>query len=170
MFTYGKLLCASTLLAAVAWSGCGGSEESSLAGDDRLIPTLSQGERQQVITRMTEDIGAERLDRAPARLVCLATTALVGQCDDARLERCVDDLVRQGEPGLRFSYDISQDQCGVTVGDLAQCVHDFHAELAELTCENAGRGAPEPESCGPVRQRCAEALSLDLTPERASDR
>jgi len=169
MFTYGKHLGASTLLAAVAWSGCGGSE-ASLADDDRLIATLSQGERQEVIAEMTKDIGAERLQRAPARLVCLATTALIGQCDEGRLERCVDDLVQQGQPALRFSYDISPDRCGVTVGDLAQCVHDFHADLAELTCENAGEGAPEPDSCGPVRQRCADALSLDLTPERAADR
>lgn len=167
MFTYGKLL-GALALAAVGSSGCDGSE-ASLAGDDRLIATLSPGERQEVVARMTEDIGAERLERAPARLICLAATALIGQCDEARLERCVDNLVQQDEPALRFRFDIDTNPCGVTVGDLAQCVSDYHQELAELTCDDAGDGAPEPRSCQPVRKRCPDALQLDLASE-ASER
>ncbi|UQA62995.1 hypothetical protein [Polyangium aurulentum] len=168
MFTHGKLLCAS-ILAALATSACG--EEARSVEDMRPISTLSEDERKDVVTMIADDVGRDRVQRAPARLVCLATLALVEQCDDARLDACVDELVEEGEPGLRFSHerDLPTEQCEVAVGELAQCVIDFHEALDRMTCADANDGAPEPDACKPVRARCPAALELEL-PSEASER
>jgi len=168
MFTHGKLLCGS-MLAALAAIGCG--EEARSLDDMRPISTLSEDERQDVVAMIADDVGRDRVQRAPARLVCMATLALIDQCDDARLDACVDELVREGEPGLRFYHerDLPTEQCEVAVGELAQCVIDFHDALDRMTCAEANDGAPEPDTCKPVRARCPAALNLEL-PSEASER
>jgi hypothetical protein len=168
MFTYDKFLVAS-MLAALAASGCGGTASS--LEDTRPISTLSDEERKEVVSTLADDIGRDRVLRAPARLVCMATLDLVDQCNEARIEVCVEELVQTGKPGLHFIHerDLPTEQCDVAVNELAQCVIDFHDELDDMTCADVGEGAPEPDTCRVVQTRCPSALRLEL-PSEASER
>lgn len=178
-----------------ATSGCIADETILAVASDQRLAELDDDERSLVCDELRRK-GAERADDPDAKhALCLLLGSLAGAFADgapvATCEQVYDRCIRDGGEAAEGEMEDAADQCvpeaaescTVTVAQWEECVLGSSDELIGLlsdkTCADAMSASdamPEPGSamtwqssaCAPVRKRCPELLSPQVTEPECS--
>jgi hypothetical protein len=176
MYSVRKLLSLSVASLALTFSiaACDGGGGSPLAGDNRVVSSLSAEELKTVCEVGQSIEPSQDEQKAIAKVECTVLLALFGECNPTAVDDCVKEFLSpegggNGEEPEACDLGVDAKACNVTVAQLYACSQaqlDALVDAADtVTCQNAtsGGGASDeqPASCKIVEQKCPSFLDHD---------